>query len=161
MTFQQYPSKLGIPSGTTAARPSGPVTGDTFYNGQLEILEIYNGTQWVAVSAPPATPSISSVTDVGTGLAYTTGGTFTVVVTPGVGGSTASQYNASTTTGGFSASSSGTTISLTGLTSNTSFQVVANAQNNFGTTGNSTPFNAVTATTAPQAPTIGTATTSG
>ena len=162
MTISQFPlPEGGIPTGDTAGRPANPVVGDVYYNGQLEILEIYNGTQWVAVSAPPATPSISSVTDVGTGLAYTTGGTFTVIVTPGTGGSTASQYNASTTTGGFSASSSGTTISLIGLTSNTSFQVVANAQNNFGTTVNSTPFAAVTATTAPQAPTIGTATTSG
>jgi hypothetical protein len=158
MSFQQYPFKGGIPSGNTAARPGSPVIGDTYYNGQLEILEIYNGTTWVAVSAPPATPTITSVTDVGTGLAYTTGGTFTVVLAAGSGGSTASQFNVSTTTGGFSASSSGATVSLTGLTPATSFVVVANAQNNFGTTVNSNPFSAVTATTAPQAPTIGTAT---
>ncbi len=41
MAFSSYPAKGGIPSGNTAARPSGPVIGDTFYNGQLEIL-IYN-----------------------------------------------------------------------------------------------------------------------
>ena len=148
-------------SGNTAARPSNPVIGDTFYNGQLEILEIYNGTTWVAISAPPAVPTISSVTDVGTNLAYTTGGTFTVVVAPGAGGATALQYNVVTDSGGFSANSSGTTISLTGLTPNTSFAVSANAQNNFGTTVNTSPFAAVLATTKPQAPTIGTATASG
>jgi hypothetical protein len=161
MGLQQIPSKGGIPSGNTAARPGSPVIGDTFYNGELEILEIYNGTAWVAISAPPAVPTISSVTDVGTNLAYTSGGTFTVVVAPGTGGATALQYNAVTDSGGFSATSSSTTLSLTGLTPNTSFAVSANAQNNFGTTVNSTPFAAVLATTKPQAPTIGTATASG
>jgi hypothetical protein len=160
MGLQQIPSKGGIPSGNTASRPGSPVVGDTYYNGQLELLEIYNGTQWVAASAPPAIPTITSITDVGTGLAYATGGTFTIEVAPGSGGATALQYNAVTTTGGFSASSSSTTISLTGLTSNTSFIVAANAQNNFGATANGPSFSAVTATTVPQAPTIGTATAS-
>jgi hypothetical protein len=160
MAFQQFPSKGGIPSGNTAGRPSGPVIGDTYYNGQLEILEIYNGTAWVAISAPPAVPTISSVTDVGTGLAYASGGTFTVVVAPGTGGATALQYNVVTDSGGFTASSTSTTISLTGLTPATSFAVSANAQNNFGTTVNSSPFASVVATTVPQAPTIGTATAS-
>ncbi len=160
MAFNQFPSKGGIPSGNTAGRPSNPVIGDTYYNGEAEILEIYNGTQWVAASAPPAVPTIVSVTDSGTGLAYATGGTFAVVVAPGSGGSTPLQYNVSTSAGGFSTSSSSTTISLTGLTSNTSFVVLANAQNNFGTTVNSNPFSSVTATTVPQAPTIGTATAS-
>jgi len=160
MAINQFPQKLGIPSGNTAARPGSPVIGDTFYNGQLEILEIYNGTQWVAISAPPAVPTISSVTDVGTNLAYTSGGTFTVVVAAGTGGATALQYNVVTDSGGFSANSSGTTVSLIGLTPNTSFAVSANAQNNFGTTVNSSPFAAVLATTKPQVPTIGTATAS-
>ena len=150
----------GIPFGNTAARPANPVVGTVYYNGQLEIIEIYNGTSWVANSAPPAVPSIVSVTDVGTGLAYATGGTFTVVVTPGSGGSTPLQYNVVTSAGGFSASSNSTTLSLQGLTSNTSFVVSANAQNNFGTTVNSSPFSSTLATTVPQAPTIGTATAS-
>ena len=67
----------GIPSGNTAGRPGSPVIGNTYYNGQLEILEIFNGTAWVASSAPPATPSVTSVTDSGTGLSYAGGGTFT------------------------------------------------------------------------------------
>jgi hypothetical protein len=161
MAFQQFPQKGGIPSGNTAGRPSNPVIGDTYYNGQNEVLEIYNGTAWVANSAPPATPSVTSVTDVGTDLPYATGGTLTVVVAPGTGGSTALQYNAATLAGGFNASSSSTTISLTGLTSNTSFEVVASASNNFGTTVNSAPFTPVLVTTNPQAAVIGTATTSG
>jgi len=157
------PIEGGIPKGNTSNRSTefpSPATGDVYYNGELEILEIYNGTGWVAVSAPPAVPTVVSVTDIGTGLAYDTGGTFTVVVAPGSGGSTPLQYNVVTSAGGFSTNSNSTTLSLTGLTSNTSFVVAANAQNNFGTTVNSSPFSAVTATTKPQAPTIGTATAS-
>ncbi len=41
MPFQQYPFKGGIPSGNTANRPGSPVIGDTYYNGELEIIEIY------------------------------------------------------------------------------------------------------------------------
>ena len=160
MAFSSYPAKGGIPSGNTASRPSGPVIGDTYYNGQLEILEIFNGTIWVAASAPPATPQLVSVTDVGTGLAYTTGGSLTTVFTPGSGGGTPSQYNAFTTAGGFSTSGSSTTVTLTGLTPATSFTVYGNAQNNFGTTVNTPNAAAVTVTTKPQAPTIGTATAS-
>jgi hypothetical protein len=157
MAFNQFPSKGGIPSGNTAGRPGSPVIGDTYYNGELEILEIYNGDDWVAASAPPATPTIATPTDVGT-VDYTAGGSLSVVFTAGSGGGTPSQYNAFTTAGGFSASSSSTTVTLTGLTPATSFTVYGNAQNNFGTTVNTSNSAAVTATTKPQAPTIGTAT---
>jgi hypothetical protein len=150
----------GIPSGNTAARPGSPVIGDTYYNGTLELLEIYNGTQWVASSSPPSAPTIISVTDVGTGLAYATGGTFTVVVSPDVNSSTPTQYNVLVPNTLFSATSSSTTISLTGLTSNTSFQVAAQSQNNFGASTNSAISSAVTATTVPQSPIIGTASAS-
>jgi hypothetical protein len=160
MAFQQYPQKFGIPSGDTAGRPSSPVIGDTYYNGEFEILEIYNGDDWVAASAPPSTPQLVSVTDVGT-LDYSSGGTLTVLFSAGSGGGTPNQYNAFTIAGGFSASSSGTTVTLTGLTPATSFTVYGNAQNNFGTTINTPNAAAVTATTRPQAPTIGTASTSG
>lgn len=162
MAFQQFPQKGGIPSGNTAGRPSSPAIGDTYYNGQLEILEIWNGTSWVAVSAPPSTPQITSVTDASTGDAYTsTAGKLAVVFAAGIGGGTPSQYNAFTVSGGHSASSSSTTVTLTGLTPGTSYEVYGNGQNNFGTTVNTPNQAAVTPTTLPQVPTIGTATTSG
>ena len=73
MAANRLPAKDGIPSGNTAARPSSAVVGDTYYNGQLEILEIFNGTSWVALSAPAALPTIATPTDVGD-VAYTSGG---------------------------------------------------------------------------------------
>jgi hypothetical protein len=161
MSFQQYPFKGGIPSGNTAARPGSPVIGDTFYNGQLEILEIWNGTTWVAVSAPPSTPQITSVADASTGDAYTsTAGKIAVVFQAGSGGGTPSQYNAFTVSGGHSASSSSTTVTLTGLTPGTSYEVYGNGQNNFGTTVNTPNQAAITPTTLPEVRTIGTASSS-
>jgi len=161
MGLQQIPSKGGIPSGDTAGRPGSPVIGDTYYNGQLELLEIYNGTAWVASSAPPATPTIATPTDVSSADAYTsTGGKLSVVFTPGTGGGTPTQYNALTTAGGGYGSSSSTTVTISGLTPGTAYIVYGNAQNNFGTTTNSLNAAAVTPTTLPQAPTIGTATAS-
>lgn len=161
MPFQQYPFKGGIPSGNTAGRPGSPVIGDTYYNGQLEILEIWNGTAWVAVSAPPSTPQLVSVTDASTSDAYSaTGGKISIAFVAGSGGGTPAQYNAFTTSGGFSSSSSSSTVTISGLTPGTSYTFYGNAQNNFGTTVNTPNSNAITPTTLPQVPTIGTATAS-
>ncbi len=159
MGLSVFPVKTGgVPSGNTASRPSSPVIGDTFYNGQNNSIEIYTGTEWVLLSAPPTPPTIASVTDIGTDLAYATGGTFVVVVDPATIGGKVDNFNAATTSGGFSASSSSTTITMSGLTSNTSFAVTAGATNKFGQSSQSNSFANVTATTVPQAPTIGTAT---
>ena len=72
MPFQQYPSKAGIPSGNTAARPSNPVIGDTYYDGTLGFLLIWDGTKWIPCSAPAGIPTVTAV-DVGTSRAYTSG----------------------------------------------------------------------------------------
>jgi len=162
MTISQFPPLPGgIPSGNTAGRPTNPVIGDTYYNGELEILEIYNGNAWVAVSAPPGTPTIATPTDASTGDAYTaTAGKLSVVFTQGGGGGTPTQYNAYTTAEGHSASSSSSTVTISGLTPGTSYIVYGNAQNNFGTTVNTANAAAVTPTTLPEVRTIGTATAS-
>ena len=45
MTYSVFPpASSGIPEGNTAARPASPEIGDTYYNGELGILEIYNGS---------------------------------------------------------------------------------------------------------------------
>ena len=158
------PIEGGIPKGNTSNRSTefpSPMVGDVYYNGELEILEIYNGTSWVANSAPPATPSIATPTDSGTDNAFTSGGSLTVAFTAGSGGGTPNQYNAYTTAGGFTASASSSPVTITGLTPGTSYIVYGTAQNNFGTTVNTANAAAVTATTKPQTPTIGTATASG
>jgi len=160
------PIEGGIPSGNTASRPSSPVIGDTYYNGQVEALEIYNGTSWKVSKTegfPPDAPTISSVTDSSTSLAYSsTAGTLDVVFVPAGTGGTATQYNAYTTAGGHSSFTTvGNTVTITGLTPSTAYTVYGNAQNSSGTSTNTANASPVTPTTLPQAPTIGTATLSG
>ena len=159
MAISQFPSKGGIPSGNTASRPGSPVIGDTFYNGQLGQLEIYNGTAWIAVSAPPLAPTLATPTNASGSDAYSsTAGKLSVVFTRNSSGGEPIQYNAYTTSGGFSASSSTSTVTLTGLTPGTAYTVYGNVQNNFGTSTNSSNTSAATPSTLPEAPTIGTAT---
>jgi hypothetical protein len=70
MAISQFPIPAGgIPTGDTAGRPASPVIGDVYYNGELGILEIFDGTDFVPCSAPAATPTIA-VADVGTSVAY-------------------------------------------------------------------------------------------
>ena len=38
-----------VPSGGTDDKPSDPVTGNLYWDTDLEILLIYNGTEWVPI----------------------------------------------------------------------------------------------------------------
>jgi mucin-19 len=159
-------SNSGIPFGNTASRPASPVVGQPYYNGQIEALEIYNGTSWKVAKTegfPPDAPTISSVTDSSTALAYSsTAGTLDVVFIPAGTGGTVSQYNAYTTVGGHSSFTTiGNTVTITGLTPGTAYTVYGNAQNGSGVSTNTANAAAVTPTTLPQTPTIGTTTLSG
>jgi hypothetical protein len=40
-----------LPVGTTAQRPSAPVTGDTRFNTTTTRLEFYNGTSWISIAS--------------------------------------------------------------------------------------------------------------
>jgi hypothetical protein len=160
MAFQQYPQKGGIPSGVTAARPSNPAEGDTYYNGQLGLLEIYSSGQWIPCSAPPAIPSISA-TDVGTGRAYDSGA-FTYTFTAGVSGGSPYGYTAIGVLGATTYTSGATTATTGTLVVGNpgTYSISATAYNGFGISPASVPIS-LAVTTVPQAPTIGTATTSG
>ena len=152
MAFSSYPAKGGIPSGETSVRPSSPVTGDTFYDGTLGFLLIWEGTKWIPCSAPAAQPSIA-VTDVGTNIAY---GTLqgTVVFTEGTAGGKAAGFTG--VQGGFSSTGASSTqvVTITGTPGNYVFS--GTAFNGFGTSPQANS-QTVALTSVPQAPTIGTA----
>lgn len=154
MAISQFPSKGGIPSGNTASRPGSPVIGDTYYNGQLELLEIYNGTAWVAASSPALIPTIT-VADVGTGVAYGSAQGL-VTFTENDNGSVPLGFTVSSSTGGYTATTTSSTATIT-VGNSGSYTFSGTAYNNFGTSGAS-PSVTQTLTTIPQAPTIGTAT---
>jgi hypothetical protein len=166
MTFQQYPFKGGIPSGTTAQRPGSPVIGDTYYNGELGLLEIYTSAGWQPNSAPSGTPTIV-VTDLGTSRAYTDGPAFKIDFTASALGGFPVGYTVTATTTVTSnvytgITSTGTTITVATFSGATgygaSYTVNGASYNGFG----ASPYQngGVTVTTKPQAPTIGTASTS-
>lgn len=152
MPFQQYPSKGGIPSGATAARPSGAVQGDTYYNGQLGLLEIYDGTNWVPCSAPAGIPTVVG-TDVGTGRAYSSGA-ITIAFTAGTNGGAPYGYTGTATSGSLTYTTGATTTSSITLSVGNpgTYSLAGTAYNGFGTSPVSTPTN-VTVTTVPNVPT--------
>jgi hypothetical protein len=158
MAISQFPVPAsGIPTGDTAGRPASPVIGDVYYNGELGILEIFDGTSFVPCSAPAATPTIA-VADVGTSVAYGSAQGL-VTITEGTSGGLANTFLISASTGGYTATTTGTTVTIT-VGNNDSYTFSGQGINNFGTSV-AGPNASETLTTVPEAPTIGTATTSG
>ena len=153
MAIQQFPQKGGIPSGNTAARPSSPVIGDTYYDGTLGFLVIYDGTNWIACSAPAAQPSIA-VTDVGTSVAYGTVQASVAFTESALGGKAAG-FTATQSAQSVTSSSSPIVLTITGNPGSYSFG--GTAYNAFGTSPAASTVSQ-TLTSVPQAPTIGTAT---
>jgi len=56
-TFINDTGYLGLPSGTTAQRPSSPANGYMRWNTTESQVEVYNGTKWAAIN-PDVTPLI-------------------------------------------------------------------------------------------------------
>jgi hypothetical protein len=146
---------LGIPSGTTAQRPANPVIGDTYYDGSLGFLLIWDGTAFIPCSAPAAQPTIV-VTDVGTSVAYGTVQA-SVAFTEGIAGGKAAGFTAIQGSTTQTSTSNPVVITVTGTPG--SYAFTGTAYNGFGTSPVS-PSVSQTLTSVPQAPTIGTATAS-
>jgi len=155
MAFNSFPAKGGIPSGNTAARPSGPVIGDTYYDGTLGFLLIFDGTAFIPCSAPAAQPTIT-VADVGTNQPFTAP-TATVTFTEGTAGGKAAGFTAIQSS--VSATSTSSTITLTLTAPGTSLPFTGTSFNGFGTSPSSLTVNQEI-TSLPEVRTIGTATAS-
>jgi hypothetical protein len=144
----------GTPFGETAARPSSPSIGQTFYNGSNGLLEIYTASGWIALAgAPPAIPVSVVPTNQGSGRAYNNGSA-SVAFASGSGGGLSGEYVVTSTPGNYFAIGSSSPIIVSGLQSNTSYTFAAQARNNFGTSISSTSSSPITATTTPQSPSI-------
>jgi len=107
----------------------------------------------------PDAPTIGTATDVGTARAYNNGAasvTFTAPIYDGR--SPITSYTVTSSPGGFTASGASSPLTVTGLQSSTSYTFTVTATNAIGTSNASSASNSITATTVPQAPTIGTAT---
>jgi len=105
----------------------------------------------------PNAPTIGTATDVGTSRAYNNGSA-TVTFTAAATGAAATSFTATSSTGGYTVTGASSPLTVTGLQSATAYTFVVKATNSVGDSSNSSASNSITATTVPQAPTIGTAT---
>jgi hypothetical protein len=147
------------PSGTTANRPTSVNNGYIYFNTTVGALQIYQNGSWYVLTNinAPGVPTSVVATDQGSGRAYNNGkasvafspatetfgfpATYTITPTP------------TTSPATFTGTSS--PIIVTGLASSTQYTYTATATNNTGTSSASSASSGVTATTVPQAPTIG------
>jgi hypothetical protein len=113
------------------------------------------GLGFAAVLKPSAPTSVTA-TNVGTSRAFNNGSA-TVAFTPGPNnGSPITQFTVTSSPGGYTNTGVSSPITVTGLQSNTSYTFSVTATNIIGTS-DAGVSNSITATTVPQAPTIGTA----
>jgi hypothetical protein len=143
----------GVPFGNTAGRPANPVIGNTYYDGTLGFLLIWDGTNFIPCSAPASQPTIT-VTDVGSGMAYGTVKA-SVAFTEGVTGGKAAGFTASQSSTTATSTSSPILLTITGNPGSYSFG--GTAYNGFGTSPAAVTVSQ-TLTSVPDVPTIGTAT---
>lgn len=141
--------------GNTASRPASPNVGDIYTNTETGFIELYESTGWSQVGAIASTPSSVVATNQGTGRAYNNGQASIAFSAGTVAGKT---YTVTSSPGSYTNTGSSSPIVVTGLQSNTAYTYTVTATNNYGTSSASSASSAVTATTIPQAPTIGTAT---
>lgn len=110
----------------------------------------------------PNAPTIGTATNVGSGRAYNNGRADVTFTAPTFdGGLPITSYTVTSSPGGFTASGASSPLTVTGLASSTSYTFTVTATNARGTGPASAASNSITATTVPQAPTIGTATDAG
>ena len=141
-----------VKRGDTASRPASPANGDIYMNTQLGYPEFYDGTAWIPVGANPTEPTSVVATNSGTGRAFNNGRASVAFTAGTVPGST---YTVTSSPGSYYNTGSSSPILVEGLQSNTSYTFTATASNVYGTTAASSASSAITATTVPQAPTIG------
>jgi hypothetical protein len=104
----------------------------------------------------PSAPTSVSATDVGTGRAYNNGAATVSWTAPSSNGAPITSYTVISSPGGYTATTSSTSVQVTGLQSSVSYTYSVTATNAVGVSDAGTS-SAVTATTVPQSPTIGAA----
>ena len=109
-----------------------------------------------AIPDVPDAPTIGTATNVGTSRAYNNGSA-TVTYTAAATGGAVTTFTATSSPGGFTATGS-SPITVTGLASGTAYTFTVKGTNATATGPDSSASSSITATTVPQAPTIGTAT---
>jgi len=108
----------------------------------------------------PDAPTIGTATDVGTSRSFNNGAATVSITGKAVTGGPTTGYTVTSTPDSFTGSGT-SPVTVTGLQSGTSYTFTAQATNTSGSSPATTATSAITATTVPQAPTIGTFTDGG
>jgi hypothetical protein len=145
--------------GGTASRPASPTAGDLYYNTDYNYFESYTANGWFPIAAAPTVPTSVVATNTPSGRAYNNGRASVAFSIGANGGApTTLTVTPSPATSPTTFSGSSSPVIVTGLASSTSYTYTVSATSPYGTTAQSSASSGVTATTVPQAPTIGTAT---
>jgi len=118
------------------------------------------GSSASGAKARPNAPTIGTATNVGTSRPYNNGSA-TVTFTAPASKLPITSYTVTSSPGGFTASGASSPITVTGLQSATAYTFTVTATSSAGTSASSSASNSITATTVPQAPTIGSAADGG
>jgi hypothetical protein len=118
------------------------------------------GASASGAKSSPVAPTIGTATDSGSGRAYNNGSA-TVTFTAPNSKLPITSYTVTSSTGSYTASGASSPLTVTGLQSATAYTFTVTATSAIGTSAASSASNSITATTVPQAPTIGTATNLG
>jgi hypothetical protein len=109
----------------------------------------------------PTVPTSTSAANAGSGRAYNNGSATVSFSAPTTSKLPVTSYTATSSPGSFTATGASSPLTVTGLQSNTQYVFTVTATSAAGTSNPSAASGIVTATTVPQAPTIGTATDGG
>ena len=104
----------------------------------------------------PNAPTVGTATNAGSGRAYNNGSA-TITFTASATGAAATSFTATSSPGSYTVTGASSPLTVTGLQSATAYTFVVKATNAVGDSSNSSASNSITATTVPQAPTIGSA----
>lgn len=115
------------------------------------------GSSASSIKPVPVAPTIGTATNVGTGRAYNNGAA-TVTFTAPNSKLPITSYTVTSSPGGYTGTGASSPITVTGLQSATAYTFSVTATSSVGTSNASSASSSITATTVPQAPTIGSAT---
>ena len=147
------------PSGTTADRPSAVNNGFIYFNTTVGALQIYQNGSWYVLTNinAPGVPTSVVATNQGSGRGYNNGQA-SIAFNPATetfGFPSLYTVTPTPTTSPATFTGTSTPIIATGLSSSQSYTYTVSATNNTGSSSASSASSGVTATTVPQAPTIG------
>ena len=95
-------SNSGIPFGNTAGRPASPSSGQPYFNGELQRLELYTGAQYgwqnIVAETPGVTGYTGTISETSGGTILITGTNFSSGAVATIIGQDGTEYIATTTT---------------------------------------------------------------